>query len=96
MNAVESDRPVSGKSISAMITAEEVLALIHISRTTLYRLEVNGLFPRGHALTPHLKLWFYNEIIEWQEKLKDPNSELSIALREMAMPKRWRKETKKQ
>src|SRR5262245_36416517 len=77
--------------IREMITAEEVLGLIHISRTTLWRLEMEGLFPQGILLTPHRKLWFKDEVIKWQRDLQDPNSDLSRRIRErddIATPER--------
>jgi predicted DNA-binding transcriptional regulator AlpA len=67
--------------VREMLTAEQVLEMIPISRTTLFRLERDGLFPQGQAITPHRKLWFKDEVIAWQKALQDPNSELSKAIR---------------
>jgi len=47
------------------------LALIPISRTTLFRLERDKLFPQGLAITPHRKLWFQDELIAWQKAVQD-------------------------
>jgi predicted DNA-binding transcriptional regulator AlpA len=69
------------EEVREMLTAEQVLAIIPISRTTLFRLERDGLFPRGQLLTPHRKLWFKDEVIAWQKSLQDPNSALSQAIR---------------
>jgi predicted DNA-binding transcriptional regulator AlpA len=68
------------QEVRAMINAEQVLARIAISRTTLFRLERDRLFPQGQAITPHRKLWFLDEIIRWQRDLQDPDSELSQAM----------------
>ena len=64
-----------------MLTAEQVLAIIPISRSTIFRLERDELFPRGSAITPHRKLWFKDEVIAWQQALQDPSSALAKALR---------------
>jgi prophage regulatory protein len=64
-----------------MLTAEQVLAQIPISRTTLFRLERDKLFPQGQAITPHRKLWFRDEVVCWQKDLQDPDSALSQAVR---------------
>lgn len=63
-----------------MLTSEQVLAAIPFSRTTLFRLERDGLFPRGQAVAPHRKLWFEDEIITWQRDLQNPKSALAQAL----------------
>lgn len=68
-------------NVREMLTAEQVLAMIPISRTTLFRLERDGVFPRGEAITPHRKLWFKDEVVEWQRDLRDPKSALAQAVR---------------
>ncbi|QOZ68850.1 helix-turn-helix transcriptional regulator [Bradyrhizobium arachidis] len=70
--------------VREMLTAEQVLALIPISRSTLFRLERDGLFPQGEAITPHRKLWFKDEVIAWQRDLRDPKSALAQAVRARA------------
>ncbi|MEY9397986.1 prophage regulatory protein [Bradyrhizobium japonicum] len=67
----------SASEVRPMLNAERVLALIPISRTTLFRLERDGLFPEGQAITPHRKLWFQDEVVAWQKALQDPKSSLS-------------------
>ncbi|WP_265440580.1 helix-turn-helix transcriptional regulator [Bradyrhizobium sp. SEMIA] len=73
-----SDKP---EEIRDMLTAEQVLALIPVSRTTLFRLERDGVFPKGETITPHRKLWFKDEVIAWQRDLRDPTSALAEAVR---------------
>ena len=63
--------------VREMLNAEQVLALIPISRTTLFRLERDKLFPQGQAIAPHRKLWFRDEIVAWQKDLQDPKSALA-------------------
>jgi prophage regulatory protein len=67
--------------VREMLNAEQVLALIPISRTTLFRLERDKVFPQGQAITPHRKLWFRDEVVSWQRDLQDPDSALSQAVR---------------
>jgi predicted DNA-binding transcriptional regulator AlpA len=67
--------------VREMLTAEQVLELIPISRSTLFRLERDGLFPQGQAITPHRKLWFKDTVAIWQRQLLDPTSPLSRALK---------------
>jgi predicted DNA-binding transcriptional regulator AlpA len=55
--------------IRPMLTAEQVLELIPISRAKLHRMEHDGRFPRGHMMGPHRKLWFKDEVVAWQKSL---------------------------
>jgi predicted DNA-binding transcriptional regulator AlpA len=69
------DVPTNAASIEhvrAMLTAEQVLARIPISRTTLFRLERDGFFPRGQPISPHRKLWFEDEVVAWQRPTTRP------------------------
>jgi prophage regulatory protein len=67
-------------AVREMLTAEQILARIPISRTTLFRLERDKLFPLGQAITPHRKLWFQDEVIAWQKALQDPDSAIAQAM----------------
>lgn len=69
------------ENVRVMLTAEQVLELIPISRTTLFRLEKDHRFPQGIAITPHRKLWFKDEVVAWQKDLQDPNSALAQYMR---------------
>src|SRR4051794_32868069 len=75
------------EQVREMLTAEQVLAVIPISRTTLFRLENDKLFPQGQLLTPHRKLWFKDDVIAWQRDLKNPDSDLAKAVRQRQQKK---------
>ena len=81
MGKQEMTDQIKKDELREMLTAEEVLAKIKISRTTLFRLEKDKLFPQGQAPVPHRKLWFLDEVIQWQRDLQDPDSALSQAVR---------------
>jgi prophage regulatory protein len=49
-----------------MLSEAEVLRLVPISRTTLYRMEKSGRFPKSTYITPNRRIWFADEIISWQ------------------------------
>jgi prophage regulatory protein len=73
--------------VREMLTAEQVLEIIPVSRTTLFRLERDRLFPEGQPITAHRKLWFRDEVIQWQRDLQDPDSAVSMAMRKRAKRK---------
>jgi prophage regulatory protein len=49
-----------------MLTERMVLDLVPVSRTTLYRLERAGRFPRSVYVSPNRRFWFRDQIIAWQ------------------------------
>lgn len=76
------DAPTS--NIRRMLTAEQVLELIPVSRTTLFRLERDKVFPQGNPVTAHRKLWFEDEVVAWQKSLVDEDSDLRAELHRRA------------
>lgn len=50
------------------LTIRDVLARIGVSRSTLWRWEQNGDFPRRIALSSRKVVWREVEVTEWQEK----------------------------
>ncbi|MCK1431151.1 AlpA family phage regulatory protein [Bradyrhizobium sp. 87] len=49
-----------------MLNEEQVLRIIPVSRTTLYRMEKAGRFPRATYISPNRRVWFEDEIVAWQ------------------------------
>jgi len=49
-----------------MLNEEQVLADIPVSRTTLYRMEKAGRFPKSTYISPNRKVWFEDQIVAWQ------------------------------
>ena len=58
-----------------MLNEAQVLALIPISRTTLFRMMRAGRFPKATFVSPNRRLWFRDQIIGWQSAVDefDPN-----------------------
>jgi prophage regulatory protein len=79
------------RQVREMITTEQVLGMIPVSRSSLFRLEKEHLFPQAQLITPNRKLWFKDEVIAWQCDLQNPNSELSKAIRAREVNKRGKK-----
>jgi prophage regulatory protein len=55
-----------GARLRPMLTERMVLELVPLSRTTLYRLERAGKFPRSVYVSANRRLWFRDQIIAWQ------------------------------
>ena len=58
-----------------MLSEKQVLEIIPVGRTTLYRMEKAGRFPRSTYISPNRRVWFEDEIIAWQNAVDefDPN-----------------------
>jgi prophage regulatory protein len=58
-----------------MLNEKHVLQIVPVSRTTLYRMEKEGRFPRSTYISPNRRVWFADEIIAWQNAVDefDPN-----------------------
>ena len=54
-----------------MLTEQMVLELVPISRTTLFRLERAGKFPRSVYVSPNRRLWFCDQVVAWQMAINE-------------------------
>jgi prophage regulatory protein len=56
-----------------MLNEKQVLAIVPVGRTTLYRMEKAGKFPRSTYISPNRRVWFEDEIIKWQNAVNEFN-----------------------
>lgn len=56
-----------------MLNEKQVLQIVPVGRTTLYRMEKAGRFPRSTYISPNRRVWFEDEIIEWQNAVDEFN-----------------------
>ena len=56
-----------------MLNEKQVLQIIPVARTTLYRLEKAGRFPRSTYISPNRRVWFEDEIVAWQNAVDEFN-----------------------
>ena len=54
-----------------MLSEKQVLEIIPIGRTTLYRMEKAGRFPKSTYISPNRRVWFEDEIIGWQNAVDE-------------------------
>ena len=59
--------------IRRMLNEAQVLALIPVSRTTLFRMARAGRFPRSTYISPNRRVWFADEIAAWQNAVDEFN-----------------------
>jgi prophage regulatory protein len=56
-----------------MLNEKQVLGIVPVSRTTLFRMEKAGRFPRSTYISPNRRIWFADEIIVWQNMVDEFN-----------------------
>ena len=52
-----------------MLNEKQVLGIVSVSRSTLLRMEKTGQFPKGGYASANRKLWFVDEIVDWQNAI---------------------------
>lgn len=59
-----------------MLNEKQVLEIVPVGRSTLWRMEKAGRFPRSTYISPNRRIWFEDEIVRWQKALDecDPHS----------------------
>jgi prophage regulatory protein len=60
-----------------VVRIDDVVALTAMSRTSIYRMEAEGVFPRRIQLNERATAWRLREIVEWinSRPLADPTYE---------------------
>ncbi len=54
-----------------MLSEKQVLEIVPVGRTTLYRMEKAGKFPRSTYISPNRRVWFEDEIVSWQNAVDE-------------------------
>lgn len=52
-----------------MLTIDQVLAAVPVSRATLFRMLGEGKFPPSHSISAGRVVWYEDEVIAWQNAL---------------------------
>jgi prophage regulatory protein len=56
-----------------MLSEKHVLEIVQVGRTTLYRMEKAGRFPKSTYISPNRRVWFEDEIVAWQRAVDEFN-----------------------
>jgi predicted DNA-binding transcriptional regulator AlpA len=65
-SSVDAAEPVG---LRRMLGIDEVLRIVPVSAVTLWRMERNGLFPKGTFISPNKKIWWADEVVRWQQEV---------------------------
>ena len=56
-----------------MLNEKQVLDVVPLSRTSIYRLEKAGKFPRSTYISANRRIWYEDEIVSWQAEVDERN-----------------------
>jgi prophage regulatory protein len=56
-----------------MLTLAQVLDIVPLKRTTLFKMEKNGTFPASHYASANRRFWFADDLARWQANLPTNN-----------------------
>jgi prophage regulatory protein len=56
-----------------MLSERQVLEIVPVGRTTLYRMEKAGRFPKSTYISANRRVWFEDEIVAWQNAVDEFN-----------------------
>jgi prophage regulatory protein len=62
--------PDNEPRLRRMLSERQLLELVPISRTTLFRLMKAGKFPRGVYVSANRRIWFERDVVAWQEAIE--------------------------
>jgi predicted DNA-binding transcriptional regulator AlpA len=60
----------SSETARRMLNEKQVLAIVPVGHTTLWRLEKAGRFPRSTYISPNRRIWFEDEVAAWQKQIE--------------------------
>jgi prophage regulatory protein len=52
-----------------MLDEKQVLRIVPVGHTTLWRTEKSGGFPRSTYISPNRRIWFEDDIVAWQKQV---------------------------
>ena len=58
-----------------MLNEKQVLAIVPVGRSTLWRMEKVGKFPKATHIATNRRIWFEDQVIAWQNGLSDEGYE---------------------
>jgi len=56
-----------------MLCEKQVLEIVPVGRSTLWRMEKAGRFPKSTYISPNRRVWFADQIIAWQHAVDEFN-----------------------
>jgi prophage regulatory protein len=55
------------EKVRRMLSIDQVLDIVPVSRTTIFRMERDRQFPASHEISPKRRAWYEDEVAAWQK-----------------------------
>jgi prophage regulatory protein len=62
---------MTASGLRKMLLEEQVLDVVPFSRSTLWRREKEGTFPKATYFSKNRRCWFEDQVIEWQNTVDE-------------------------
>lgn len=63
--------PSADEAPRRMLNIDQVLGLVPVGRTTLFRMERDGKFPPSRYVSANRRFWYEDDVAAWQRALPD-------------------------
>jgi predicted DNA-binding transcriptional regulator AlpA len=60
---------LKNSGLRVMVNQDQLLTIIPVSPTTLWRMEKKGEFPKSTFISANRRVWYLDEIVAWQEQV---------------------------
>jgi prophage regulatory protein len=67
------DRALNNSRPRRMLNEKQLLDIVPLSRTSIYRLEKSGKFPRATYISANRRIWYEDEVVAWQAAVNERN-----------------------
>jgi prophage regulatory protein len=67
--AISTQHEDTAPKLRRMLNLEQVLAIVPVSKVSLWRMQRDGRFPRGTFISPNRQIWFEDEVVAWQREV---------------------------
>ena len=71
VEAEQEDRAPDKARPRRMLSEKQVLEIVPVGRTTLYRMEKTGRFPRSTYISPNRRVWYEDQVVAWQNAVDE-------------------------
>ena len=62
---------MTASGLRKMLVEDQILEIIPVSRTPLWRMERSGRFPPATYVSANRKCWYEDEVISWQNSVNE-------------------------
>ena len=52
-----------------MLNLDDVLSIVPVGRTTLFRMVRDGLFPKPTYISNNRRVWYADQLVAWQDRV---------------------------